>query len=158
MARSISAAARTALFARETSAVMVVLLTVEHEDLEETIYIAANTEDVMSRGTLFVAHPFEITLPSDEAGRPGSATLTVDIVQRDILAAIGRVGTPPDATLEFVLASTPDVVEMVVRCAIHGISLQPGADRMVCQLAYEDRLNEMHPKDAYTPSLFPGLF
>lgn len=156
MPRNISTAAKLAMFSREYSGVCLLLLTIDHPNLALPIRLVQNTEDVTSRGNVFTAFPFQITFPSDEEGRLGNSTITIDNIERTLLSALGSIDTPPEVILEAVLSETPDVVDASHSFTWRATRFNPQV--IEADLQYEDFLNERFPKDDYTPSTFPGLF
>lgn len=153
----LSAKATAALFAQETAEVFLVLLTVEHQDLAEPIRVVNNTEDITSRGHLFVGWPFEVTLPDSDPQQVSRATLRIDNVDRQITAAIRGLTSSPTLTFEVIMASTPDVVEVSFG-NMQLESVQYDALEISGELTYENVLIEPYPGDSFTPQNFPGLF
>ena len=156
MVRVLSAAAVASLDAEETDEVWLVLLTITHPDLTDTIRLVNNIENVESQGYTFIGLPFEIELPS-EGERPGEARLKVDNVNREIVEAIRTIGlVPPQVQIQLVLASQPNQLEyqvpvMTLRDASYDVSYVSGV------LRFEDITTEP-VCDTQTPQRFPALF
>ncbi|MGH6879272.1 DUF1833 family protein [Hypericibacter sp.] len=148
-----------AAFAPETDEVFLQLLTIDHSSFSQPIRVVHNNEDVVSRGNLYTAYPFDITLPDDDGQKPPEVTVRIDNVARDIVLAIRMIpaGAPPTITLEVIMASTPNTVE----AGPYGFTLRDvtaDAAAVEGQITFEDILNESFPADEYTPASHPGLF
>lgn len=157
MSRSVSAGFKEAVFAQETGEVFLILVTITHTDLPDPIRVVNNSENINSRGQTFIAYPFEITLPTDtENGNP-RATLKIDNVDREIVRAVRTIQTAPTVTLEIVMASDPDVVEI----EFPDFQLQDvnyNSLTVEGTLGLEQFLAEPFPGDLFSPANFPGLF
>lgn len=156
MARTLSPAALTSLHAQETGEVWLVLLTISHSTLGTPIRVVNNTEDIVSRTMLFQAFPFDIVLPGEDPDQPPKATLRFDNVDRTAIATIRSVTSPPTVTLEVVLASQPNTVEisfpnLTLRNVRYDASVIEG------DLLFESLYSEPITLPM-TPSRFPGLF
>jgi hypothetical protein len=156
MARTLSTAAVASANAQDTGEVWLVLLTITHETLLNPLRCVNNNEDISSRGLLFTAFPFQIILPSDDPDGVPRATLRIDNVSREALATIRSLNSPPHVTLEVILASQPDVVEiaynfLTLRNATYDATLIEGE-------LYFDSMFSDPITVTMTPSRFPGLF
>lgn len=140
----------------QTAEVWLLLLTIYHPSLAVPIYIANNNEAVISRGNTYQPIPFDVDLPQEDDDSPGAATLTVDNVDRSIVDAIRAMDVPPTLSLEVVLASQADYVEvgfydMTLRNCVYDATTVKGA------LQWEDILVEPLAL-TMTPARFPGMF
>lgn len=77
---------------------------------EDDIRVVNNTEDVTSRGNLFIACPFGVALPDDMEYASTSARLTLDNVDPAIWQGVRLLGFAPDVSIELIVASEPDNV------------------------------------------------
>lgn len=157
MSRSLSPAARQAMFAAETTEAFIVLLTFSHEDLPEPIRVSSDAADTVSRGNAFVSYPFDLTLPDDDEARAPRARLVIDNVDRQIVATVRSLASSPVLTLEVVRAADPDVVEAV----FHDFRLRNvryDSQTIEADLTIEDFTAEPYPAGNFCPSLFPGIF
>ena len=111
MPRSLSAAAVSSLNTPQTGEVWLVLLTISNASMT-TIRVVNNTEDIVSRGNTYQAFPFEMELPGEDPDSPSSARLRIDNVDKRIVEAVRSISTPPEVTIEVILASQPDTVEI----------------------------------------------
>ncbi len=157
MPRALPLAARRSLTAQETDEIWLVLLTISAPGLAAPIRVVNDRENLTSRGNLFVAFPFEIDLPGDSAEEVQRVTLRIDNVDRQIVAALRLVQTPPTVTLEVVRRAEPDLVEagpFVLSLA----EARYDALTVEGELVFEDVLNAAFPADTYNPADYPGLF
>lgn len=167
MSRTLSAGMLAAMYAQETDEVPIALLTVTHDDLVDPIYLSSDpTERISddplvyattSRGEEYLFLPFEFTLPDDRTDAPSGVTLTVDNINRDLVALLRSISTPASITLEIVLASSPDDVEIQLpSMLLSNVSI----DDLVVQgdLIVDALFNEPFPAGTFTPGAFPGLF
>ncbi len=157
MSRTLSQAAHQAVNAQETDEAFLLLLTIDHDELAEPIRVVNNTEDITSRGDLYIAYPFEIALPGEDPENVARVSLRIDNVDRQIVHSLRSVPAPLAVALEVVLASSPDTAEagpfnMTLAAAEYDALVVTG------ELAFEDVLNEPFPGRSYIPSEHPGLF
>lgn len=159
MSRSLSLAMLVAIYAQQTSDVIIPLLTIEHPDLapEDILYFALHPTLIRSRNRDYIAFPFDIVVPDDSADTPPQATLTISNVDRRMAAFLEMSVTPPTITIEIIRAIAPDVVEaewagLTLRNVKYNLQTISGA------LTYEKMANEGYPKGIFSPSFFPGMF
>lgn len=155
--RALSPAAVAAAHAEETGEVFLTLLTFEHPDIPAPIRVVNNHTDIVSRGNRYIGYPFDIVLPGEDPSRPQSASLRIDGVDGQIVSILRGLTSPPTVTLEVILASSPDLIEV----AFEDLTLSSAdwdATTITADLAYEDILNEPFPGDSFTPATTPGLF
>jgi hypothetical protein len=99
-----------ALLGLDPDQTVVALLTLSHPGT--TIRVSSDNRDTVSGGEIFASFPFAITLPSDVDG-PVSARLEFgDPGSREVTEAIRSLTDPVQATIQLVLAATPDVIEI----------------------------------------------
>lgn len=157
MSRPITSAARAALYAPDTSDVFLVLLTIDHADMQSPIRVCNNTADITSRGDIYIAYPFQLTLPDDEDNRPPRARLTIDNVDRQIVQAVRSLTSSPMVTIEIIRAAAPDVVEAQFQ-DFRFTNISYDSHMVEGDLTVEDFTAEPYPAASFSPSLFPGLF
>jgi hypothetical protein len=157
MSRSLSALARRALYGAETGDVFLILLTLSHDDLPAPLRVCSDAVDVVSRGTTFSAFPFDLTLPDDDDNQSPQARLSVDNVDRQIVAAIRRIPTAPTVLIEIIRAADPDVVEAVF-ADFKLTDIQYDSQTVKGNLTIEDFTAEPFPAASFSPGSFPGLF
>lgn len=133
----------------------IVLLTLEHDDLDFAHRYTNNFEDIESGGETFTAFPFMVTFPTDDDGVP-RGTIRVSNVTRELWDLIGTVTTPPKITITFVLASDPDTTERtfalleVRRIVATMLSLE-------AEYSHENYAAESYPARRLTPKVFSWI-
>ena len=157
MSRNITPAARAALHAPETDDVFLVLLTLDHADMSAPIRVCNNTTDITSRGDIYIAYPFQLTLPDDEDNRPPRARLTIDNIDRQIVQAVRDLTSSPTVTIDIIRAAEPDVVEAQFQ-DFRFTNISYDSHMVEGDLTVEDFTAEPYPAASFSPSLFPGLF
>lgn len=157
MSRATSNALKAAVAGQETGEVFLFLLEIDHDNLVTPIRVCNNMEDITSNGELFVAYPFELALPSDSNDESPKTRLSIDNIDRSLMATIRSITSAPTVRIMAVLASTPDTLEV----DLPGFSLvNISADAMAISgdLSIEDFTTEPFPGDRFLPSSTPGLF
>lgn len=154
--RTLSNAARTAIYAQQTDKVFLIILDISHADFADTIRIVNDYSDVTSNGNVYTAFPFTVTLPK-ESEEVTKATLVIDNVSRTLIDEIRTITTPPDVSLNIILSDTPDIVEV----GPFNFKLkQVTYDQLTIQgsLDFEDVLFGNFPNETFTPQNHPGMF
>jgi hypothetical protein len=156
MPRTLSNTALASMNAQATGEVWLVLLTISHATLPTPIRLVNNNEDVVSRSNTFIAFPFEIELPGEDPDQPPKAMLRIDNVDRRVVQTIRSITAPPTITLEVILASAPNNVEvsftnMTLRNAQYDVSTVSG------ELTFDSIYTEPVTL-TMTPNRFPALF
>lgn len=162
MSRTLSPVATESTNDESTAEVWLVLLTIRHPTLVEPIRVVNNFDDITSADPIthedreFIGLPFEVALPGEEDDQPVAATIRVDNVDRQIVAALRELTSPPMADIEVVLASQPNVIEIAfydftIRVAEYD-SLE-----ITAQLTFEQIFTEPVAVDM-TPQRVPGIF
>lgn len=157
MSRTLSLLARQALFAPETGEAFLVLLTLDHPDLEEPIRITSDAVETLSRGQSFIAFPFDIIIPDDTESASPRARITIDNVDRTITASIRAMTAAASVTIEIVRAADPDTVEAAFP-GFQLINVVYDALTVSGDLAIEDFTAEPWPAAVFSPAGFPGIF
>ncbi len=147
-----------AAFAQETDEAPIALITIEHASLSPPIRVAGFDVDVVSGGDTYVAFPFKLTLPTDVENTAPRAKITIDNVDRSIVTAIRNAsGAPPTATLEIVLASTPNTIEASFPAFVMR-NVSYDALTVEAELTIDVLTGEPFPAGRFRPGAFPGLF
>lgn len=161
MSRNVSSTLKQAVFAQETDKVFLILLKVNHADLDSPIRVVNNYSNITSTADggsqEYVGYPFEINLPEDTSENIPEVSLTIDNIDRQIVEAVRTCTGPPTATIWVVLSDSPNTIEygpleMTIR------STQYNAMTVTATIAPDNVLNEPYPGDLYSPQNFPGLF
>lgn len=133
------------------------LLTVTHAQLVDPIRVVLNTKQITSRGNIFLPFPFSLTLPEEREEQAPQAKLVIDGVDRTIVQVLRTIATPPLVTMEFVLASSPDIVElnfppMRWKGIAYNVTTVEGI------LEGPRIFFSRFPKEVYSPTTTPGVF
>lgn len=159
---SLSSTFVEAVNAAETDEAFLVLVTIDDADLSDPIRVTSDsvkTEKSSSEGgDVYQPFPFEVELPDDTDDMGGAlARLRMDAVDRRVVEAVRRVSGVPEVTLEVVLASDPDTVE--VSWPTFSLSNARYGDQAIeADLTLEVLDQEPFPGPAFNPALFPGLY
>ena len=116
-----------------------------------------NTEEITSRGDIYVAWPLEIALPDENPESVAWVTLRIDNVDRGIVRNLRAISSPLSVGLEVIMAASPDTVE-AGPFNMTLVAAEYDALTVTGELAFEDVLNEPFPGHSYVPSAYPGLF
>ncbi len=157
MSRALSQTARQALYAGETGEVFLVLLTLSHPSLTEPIRVSSDAVNTVSRGDTFIAYPFDLFIPDDTESASPRARLTIDNIDRQIVAAVRNATTAPSILIEIVLASDPDTVEASFP-DFKLTNVKYDAISVSGDLTIEDFTSEPWPAAVFSPANFPGIF
>lgn len=158
MSRNLSATMKSAIAAPETGEVALPLLTITHATLAQPIRVVSNMVDIVSRGNLYTAWPFDVVFPEDREDQLPQVRLRLDNIDASIGKALRAIrGRGPNVRLEAVLASSPDTVEAgPIDVVLKERDIDAGVVSGV--LGAEDLLNEPFPADLFTPDKFAGLY
>lgn len=157
MSRDISPETQAAIFAPQTEEAFLILLTISHASLPAPLRVCNNAVDITSRGDIYIAFPFELSLPDDGDDRPPRARLAIDNVDRQIVQAVRSLDSSPAVLIEIVRAAAPDTVEARFE-DFRFTNISYDSNLVEGDLTLEDFTSEPYPAAAFTPGLFPGLF
>lgn len=156
MSRQLSNKLLAEIYGQESSDPFLMLVTLSHLSFS-SIYLVNNTVDIISNGNTFLAFPMKITLPQDNENASKDIRIEFDNVSRFLVDEIRAVTDPIDASIQMVLASDPDIVEVeIADLKISDISYNKS--KISARLFLDDFLNTGLTSEKYEPSLYPGLF
>jgi hypothetical protein len=159
VSRTISDAARAAIFAQETSTVVCVLLAIDHGELIDTLRFVNNTKDVTYGGYTWTAMPFEIALPTDSEDMPPRAQLRIDNVDRTVVTAIRSISSAPLVQLSVAIVNAVDDVDVEVGPITMTLTdVSYDAYTVQGELSFQRIMDEGVPGMTMTPNGFPGLW
>lgn len=167
MSRTVSLTMREAMNAQDTGEVLIVLMTITHPAYAEPLHISSDPTlrlsetplqyGTISRGETYLFCPFSTSLPDDVDERAPTAKLMLENVSRSLVEIIRSISTPATATIELVLASSPDFVEIEYpEFEVKNASYN--ANVMTLELSIDALTDEPYPAGTFDPSSFPGLF
>lgn len=156
MSRDISTTGLNAIFAQEMSEVFLILLTISHPDLETPIYVSSDAVDTVSRGQIYIALPFDLTLPDENDLHMPRAYLTIDNVGRVLMAPIRKMDQPADVKIEIIRADDPDIVEIAFP-DFKLTNIRYDAAQIQGKLSLEIFATQPYPAGIFAPSDFTGL-
>ena len=156
MSRTLSQTALQALLAQNTSQAFVMLMKIEHADLTEPIRVALSNEDIASNGETYKASNFQVNLPQERENDPPRVSVSVDNVDRNIVAGIRTISGAPTFSLQVVLKSSPNTVE-ISASELTMRNAEWDEQTVTGELTYEDILNEPLGR-RFIPKDYPALF
>jgi hypothetical protein len=157
MSRNVSATFKQAAFAQETDEAFLVLITLDHEDLTSPIRVVNNQVAITSNGNTFQPYAFKLTVPDDTERNLSQGRLSIDNISREIIEAIRSISSAPSVTIQVVLASDPDTVE-IEYSDFELKNITYDAEVVSGNLVIETFVKEPFPGESFTPGNFPGLF
>lgn len=148
-----------------TAEAWIELLEIHHTDLAEPIRVARNHADIEHNGNLYIAFPFQFTLPDDDGRKRPVARLVIpdfgefedDGEMKTVIDILRAMTTAATVRAIIVLGSDPDKIEAEFDELVLREARQIG-DTIECDLFLEDVMNEPYPGDSFTPASHPGLF
>ena len=157
MPRALSSYAHQQAYALTSGDAWLVLCTITHPPTGTTLRVVNNTVDITSRGQVFTAYPFKITLPHETGEGIGSATLQIDNVDLALVDMLRSAVIAPTVKIEVVLSTYPDQVEIAIpSLALRQVTWDATSIRGT--LLSEDLLSAAFPGYIYDPIEWPGLF
>lgn len=171
MSQRLSMNARRAATDRTSAEVEVVLIVIEHPELDAPIRLSTDPTERLSvepllYGTrsswmgaedpyLFVLASAEV--PSDLEDAPATASIRLELIDPSIARALRSVTSPATAHLAVVLASSPDLIEMEFR-DMRASGASGSAEQASIEISRRPIEDERIPTDRFTRDRFPGLF
>lgn len=159
MSRAMSTAALAALSAQETNEVFLYLLEigVTINGTTDTHYFVNNTVSVERNGTTYDPLSFKIVLPQ-EGEHINSATINLDVVDREIIEVMRSADEPPTISFILILASNlnGDPEAGPFNFVLKEVSYNKTS--LSATLSTGNHLEGTFPKVIRTPYYFPALF
>ena len=157
---------KEAAYAQETDEIVIALLTFTSDELTQPIYISnvpyqllpiANVRGVVSNSIEYIYLPIEITLPTDDDSGIVSAKLTIENIDRIMIASVRSVTKPITLKIDVILASNLNTPEITFNnFKLNNINYNSTTIEGDLSLDYWGL--EPFPSFRFVPSLFPGLF
>mgnify|MGYP006317776725 CR=1 FL=1 len=166
---SISLNFRESTYLSETARVPIMLITFDHADMPEPVYISTDATQrivvldelviygTVSRGTNFIYYPCRFKLPDDTDSGPGEMSLEIDNVNRELIETVRNIHTPLSVKVEVVMDNALDTVDLEwPEYTLTGISYN--ANIITGTMTLENLIREPFPGLSFTPSTAPGIF
>lgn len=164
--RNVSTEFKAAVFSESTEEVFIALLTLSHPSFPDDIRLTsdpmevlptAGVRGVISRGLEYVFLPFMLTLPGQDDTGIARASIVIDNVDRQTLAAVRLADSAVKVGFEIVLSSDVDVPEMVAADFVLE-KIKYDALTVSGEITVENFDLEPFPFQRFTPSNYPGIF
>jgi len=156
LARQLTTKLLTELFAQNSGDPLLLLVTVDHPSFS-TLYLVNNTEDIVSRGNTYISFPMSIRLSPDDGETARNVQISFDNVSLELIDEMRSVTSPMDVTIEAVLASDPDTVEIGFG-ELKLVNIRYDQKTIRGSLILDDFLRTELTSEKYTPTIYPGLF
>ncbi|MCA9344987.1 DUF1833 family protein [Candidatus Saccharibacteria bacterium] len=163
MSRSVTQDVRSAIYARETDQAIIMLLTFDHDDLDEPIRLtpdpyetlSSGSKGVISNGLEYTQLPMEVILDNEDENVFPTVRIKIDNIAREIIQAIRSINTPPKVSLNIVMSSNVNVsLRQITDFEL--INVTWDAFVIEGELTVE-RLSDEPFGGLITPTDFPGL-
>jgi len=160
MPRTIPTAALVGMMDQETSEAYLILLRLDYDG--GTIRFTSDSVETVWNGNTYEVYPFDIVLPTNEQGRVSEAQLTVDNVDRRIIAELRSFSTPMDVSIGVIassnVSSSPQGGLTALFTDFKLRSVTYTSTTISGRLTVEDFLQEPYPKTIFSQAKYPGLF
>lgn len=155
--RTVSSASRAALYAPQTTKVLLDLWTIDHDDMAAPVRLVNDLVNITSRGNVYTAFPISGALPVDTDSELPQMDITCDAVTRDLIIEIRSIATPATVVHEVIVADVPDTVE--AGPYTYDLVMAKYDDKEIrFSLVYEPLTTEPYPADIFNPQGWPLLF
>jgi len=136
----------------------VYLLEITHPQLAQPVRVVRDNQDIVSNGSLFLAVPFDIQLPTDIEGELPRAGIQIDNVGRELTQWIDASGGGKGARVRLmqIMRDTPNVIEEDVTLDL--LKVRQTKTTISGELGYEDTLNLPALAISYRPDNTPAIF
>ena len=158
MPKEFSAAYKSTLAEVNAPEAPLILLEIDHAELDEPVRVVNDTQDLTSNSNLYVAFPFRCVLPDDFENQLPKARLSIDNVSRDLMYWIETTGGGQGSTATFkqVLRSNPDLVEWQIQMSLFNVNVT--MQEISAELGFENLFGKPAVSFRYNPTNSPGLF
>ncbi|HXK71967.1 MAG TPA: DUF1833 family protein [Clostridia bacterium] len=157
MSRETSLTFRQAVNSQGSDEIFILLITLDHETLEDSIRICSGGQNIVHLGDTYIYYPFDMKIPDDTADNVPQATLIIENITPTIITALRSISSEISVNIKLILASDPDTIEIeFTDMFISHISYN--ALTIEATIKAENYLTSYLVKDSFVPSQFPGLF
>lgn len=157
MANQLSSELLAQLFAQNSDDPFLSLVTLDHETFDNPIRLVNNTTNFTSRGNVYQAFPMKLRFPVDDGETVRDFQIDFDNVSLELIEEIRSVTTSIGVTIELVLATLPDVVQMSQEDLLVSV-ITYNEKRITAKIVMDSFLNVQLTSESYTPTIYPGLF
>ena len=157
MPRVVSQNMLTAAMAQQTDEVLVVLLKFDQDAWSSPVYVCNNSQNVISGGQTYLTFPFEISLPDQKDGKEPTSSVSISLIDQQLVVLLRSIQEPPTVTLSVVLASTPNTIEYGP-IDLTATDVKITKDTASMSLRFDPFGAEPFPWMRFTPEYFPGMF
>jgi len=150
--------ARANIAATSADEPLLMLLEIDHKDLDIPVRVVRDTQDITLHGDLYQLCEFECTLPDDVDGQVPKAQLKVDNIGRDLTQWMDVSNGGNGATCRIIqmLRSEPDTIQYELTMDLTGLSIDQYS--LTGELGFTDTLNLPAVAIRFDPRTAPGLF
>jgi len=165
---NLSPEALKALFSSDSDDTLLILLTLSGSNIVTPIRISdgytqrlSETDDeivygVVSAGLEYAFLPFELILPTEEDASLNCSIVIHDVTRR-LLPEIRKLTTAPTCSIDLVLQSEPDIVEISLGDFLLG-NITYSDTTISANLTVQSYENEPFPSGTFTPGYFQAMF
>jgi len=132
------------------------LMTITDPESSTILRVVNNLEDVTSRGEVYTAFPFEITLPPDAGTAPAGVKVTTVNVGAELMQILRGTLDPPRVKLELILSNDTDVVEKTIDFMVLR-NLEYDIESVSFELTSSSIFARKTCTGIYSQNEFPGL-
>ena len=155
----LSIAALQSANASNTSTVWMYLIRIKDSSGNVLLRLAINNESVVSRGDTYLPLFVDVQVSERDGTQPARVTLTLDAVDRTVLAALATVTSRPRVDIELVVSDDFDTpIEELLDLELTNIRLD-GMTTLTGQIQGPPYFRELVPgilmDPANTPAIFP---
>ena len=159
MPRSLSLLARQSLTAQETDVVWVALIEIKLASLSRSlIFCSPSNTNITHTSTTWTAFPFELTLPDERDDKPPRVTITIDNIDRQVMAAVRPLKTAPTIDLSIVTSADNFAAKEIGPLVFTLQDINVTAQTLTATLEYESILSEAYPATRFDPVQFSAIF
>ena len=157
MSNTLSPELLAQLFAQESSDPFLTLVTLSHASFASDIRLVNNSRDIVSNGQTYTAFPMKIRFPVDDGETARDFSIDFENASLELIESIRTVTTQIDVTIEMILASMPDVIQ-ISQPDLSISSITYTAQRITAKIVMDNFLSVEISSERYNPTNFPGLY
>lgn len=165
--RTLSLNFREAMFAQQTDEVPVVLLLIEHPDLDGPVRLSSDPTQrlqdsppvygTISQGEEWLFLPFSLVWADEKEEAAPTQRLVIENIDRELIGLLRSTIEPALVQAFIVLSSALDVVE-IEGAPFELTNVDYSAQTITMSLNIDALAYEPFPSGSFTPAAFPGLF